>query len=156
MKKPACATDPKTVSVVSRANAFKDECMVVSAGKLFCSACREELSTKLSIIKNHVLSMKHSRSKVALAKREVRERDIAQVIQEYDKEVHPIGESLPEAQRVFRVKVVSTFLRAGIHMYLCSSCTTFVKYLSRVPTGWLMSGACMTRFPLFCLVNARN
>ena len=35
-------------------NGLKDEMIVVSSGKLFCSVCREELSLKLSIIKNHV------------------------------------------------------------------------------------------------------
>ena len=32
----------------------------------------------------------------------------------YEKEVHPSGETLPEAQKVYRVKVVSTFLKAGV------------------------------------------
>ena len=32
----------------------------------------------------------------------------------YDKDVHPVGESLPTDQRVFRVKVVSTFFKAGV------------------------------------------
>ena len=54
-KKPTsrCATDPKTLSVSDRAREFKHEIFVVSGGKLFCSACREEVSLKLSIIRNH-------------------------------------------------------------------------------------------------------
>ena len=35
-------------------------------------------------------------------------------MKDYDRQVHPTGETLPEVQRVFRVKVVSSFLRAGV------------------------------------------
>ena len=52
-KKPTCSTDPKGVSAVQRAKEFSGEMITVSAGNLFCSACREELSLKLSIIKGH-------------------------------------------------------------------------------------------------------
>ena len=46
----------------------------VYAGKLFCTACREELSLKLSIIPNHVKLSKHVLGKEALAKRISRTR----------------------------------------------------------------------------------
>ena len=62
-KNPKSAADPKNVSVWDRAAEFKDEMIVVSSGKLFCSACREELSIKLSIVKYHVNSAKHTDSK---------------------------------------------------------------------------------------------
>ena len=42
----------KSVSVVQRVNEFPGEMLTNSAGELFCSACREELSLKLSIVKN--------------------------------------------------------------------------------------------------------
>ena len=32
----------------------------------------------------------------------------------YDKEVHPFGEALPTDQCVFRMKVISTFVKAGV------------------------------------------
>ena len=32
----------------------------------------------------------------------------------YEQEVHPVGESLPEAHKLWRVKVVTTFLKAGV------------------------------------------
>ena len=47
-KKPFCWTDPKGVSVVQRAKEFSSELITISAGKLFCSVCREELPLKLS------------------------------------------------------------------------------------------------------------
>ena len=34
--------------------------LVVSRGKLFCSACREEISLKSSSVKNHLRSAKHA------------------------------------------------------------------------------------------------
>ena len=42
-KKPFCSTDPKGVSAAQRAKEFTSELITVSAGKLFCSVCREEL-----------------------------------------------------------------------------------------------------------------
>ena len=52
--------------MVQRVNEFPGEMLTNSAGNLFCSACREELSLKLSIVKNHVESAKHSRHKLQL------------------------------------------------------------------------------------------
>ena len=49
-----------------------------------------------------------------MARKEARERDIADALKDYDKTSHPAGETLPESQRVFRVKVLTSFLRAGI------------------------------------------
>ena len=62
-KKPACFVDPKGVSVARRVKEFLGEILRDSAGKLVCSACREELSLELSIVKNHVKSAKHARHK---------------------------------------------------------------------------------------------
>ena len=42
------------------------------------------------------------------------EKDIAKALQKYNEEIHLVGETLPEAQQVFRVKVVHTFLKAGV------------------------------------------
>ena len=99
---------------MQRVREFSKEELTQSAGKLFCSMCREELSLKLSIIKHHITSSKHVAGKEALARRESRERDIAKALESYDKEENPSGQTLPEAQRVYRIKVVTTFLKAGI------------------------------------------
>ena len=112
-KKPACSTDPKLVTPSQRVKTFPDKTRTVSAEKLFCSACRVELSLKQSIIKNYKELCKHVRSKDALGKREIRERDIAQAMKEYYKNARPAGETPPEAQRVFRAKVVTAFFNAG-------------------------------------------
>lgn len=78
-------------------------------------ACREELSLKKSTIKNHIHSgEKHKNAKANLAKKEARERDIAQYLSVYDKQEQPAGTSVTMEERVYRVKVVENFLKAGI------------------------------------------
>ena len=112
-KKPTCSTDPKGVSAAQRAKEFSGEMITVSAGKLFCSACWEELSLKHSTIKGHVQSAKHAQHKKWLAEKRSRERDVSQALKTYEQEVHPQGETYSEAHKLWRVKVVTTFMRAA-------------------------------------------
>lgn len=67
-RRPSCSTNPKSVTPSSRVREFPDKHLKVSAGVLFCGVCREELSTKRSIIANHVTSAKHKLSKLKLDK----------------------------------------------------------------------------------------
>ena len=111
----ANVTDPKSVSPTSRVKEFPGECLSVRSGKLFCDACREELALKKSTIKNHIESGdKHKRAKEKLSRKEARERDIAESLRSYDKEVQPAGTQVSMEERVFRLRVVEEFLRAGI------------------------------------------
>ena len=55
---------------------FPNQSLKASAGKLFCSTCREA-SLKRSIISNHATSTKHKQGKLKLAKKDSRESDIA-------------------------------------------------------------------------------
>ena len=105
--------DPKSVTPAQRVREVPDEQLCVSAGKLFCKACREELSTKLSILKGHIKTKKHADGVKRREAKEIRERDIARSLKAHD-ESHPRGETLPIDQRVYRVKVVTFFLRAGV------------------------------------------
>ena len=109
-----CSTDPPSVTPMQRAKEFSSEFVGISAGKLFCRACREELSLKKSSIQKHVTSLKHTAGKEKLAKKEKRDMDIVQASQKYDTDLHPSGETLPEAVRVYRVKVLCTFLKSGV------------------------------------------
>ena len=112
--KGAVAAEPQSISPATRVKEFPEESLCVSHGKLFCRACRETLSVKKSVVTQHIRSAKHSRGKDSVAKREKRERDISDMLKRYDKEVHPVGESLPDDVRVHRVKVVLAFMKAGI------------------------------------------
>ena len=60
---------PGSVTPAQRVKEFPKEELKVSAGKVFCNACREELSTKKSTIENHVGSAKHTAGKKGLQAR---------------------------------------------------------------------------------------
>jgi hypothetical protein len=83
--------------------------LCVSNKKLFCSACWEELSIKSSVVENHVRSLKHTTSKKNRDKNEAGEKEIAELLRLQDEVTHPKGETLPEDQRIFCVKVVTAF-----------------------------------------------
>ena len=57
----------KGVTPRQQVKEFPTEPFTVCHGQLFCSACREQLSLKRSILKNHVESLKHRNSKDRLA-----------------------------------------------------------------------------------------
>lgn len=90
---------------------FPDEKLSNMQGKLFSNACREIFSVKTSAISR---SAKHVSGKAHLATKEKKERDITDMFVKYDNAVHPVGETLSESVRVYRVRVLRTFLRAGI------------------------------------------
>ena len=59
------------------------------------------------MVKNHISSgNKHRDAKARLARKEARERDIAQSLVAHNKEEQPAGTSVSMAERVYRVKVV--------------------------------------------------
>ena len=66
------------------------------------------------MVNNHLKSAKHQAGKQRLAAKEKSECDIAEVLAAFDKEPHPVGKTLPQDQRVYPVKVVMAFLRAGV------------------------------------------
>ena len=106
--------DPITVTPAQRIREFPNESLKVSLGKLFCTACREELGLKRSIIHNHVKSAKHKNGMERIERKEARERDIAEALKRHDQTIRQKGDTLPESQRIYRVKVAMTFLRAGV------------------------------------------
>ena len=108
------SSDPQSVSPSQRAREFSSEYIGVSGGKLFCKACREELSLKKSTIEKHVSSTKHSAGKERIVNGKKQEMDIAEALKKYDAVVHPSGETLPESIRVYRVKVLRAFLKSGV------------------------------------------
>ena len=110
-----CATnDPKSVSPAARVKAYPNEPLTVSNKKLFCSGCREQLSVKKSSLELHIKSLKHVKGKERLASKEKRQLDISKSLKQYDNEVHPSGETLPQSTRVYRVNVVTALLKAGV------------------------------------------
>ncbi|KAK3730067.1 hypothetical protein QZH41_009898 [Actinostola sp. cb2023] len=104
----------KTNFVETRIREFKDEPFRNSNNKLFCDACREEISEKASIIKCHVESQKHKSGVERLAKKKKKDITVLDAMKKYDQEVHPKGEMLSDSKRLFRIKVMKTFLKAGV------------------------------------------
>ena len=106
--------DPKNIKPTQRVKEYQNEPFTVSNCNLFCKGCKEEISVKKSSIENHLKSLKHRNGKEKLRRRETQEADIAESLAKYNSEVHPKGETLPLSQQVFRVKVMRTFLQAGV------------------------------------------
>ena len=71
---------------------------------IFCNVCHECIGLKLTIIRNHIGSAKHSKNKETLKSKELINKNIVDCLQKY----------LPEAHQVFRVKVVTAFLKASV------------------------------------------
>ena len=104
---------------------YKDEPFTVSNCKLFCVGCREEICVKKSSIENHLNRQNTEKKKIC-------ESNVKSVLQNpwrsiikliiiviiinswYNSEVHPKGDMLPHSQQIFHVKVMQTFLRAGV------------------------------------------
>ena len=93
---------------------FPSKPLTVSNKKLFCTACRKQLSLKKSTTELHVKSVKHTRGKERFILKEKRQLDIAASLNEYDREFHPGGETLPDAIRIFRVNVLTALLKTGV------------------------------------------
>ena len=106
--------EPRSVSASQRVREFAGEHLFVLLGKLFCNACWETLSVKKSVLIQHVKSVKHATGKERLASKQARERNIADMLRKCDKDEHPIGETPSEEVSVYRIKVVTSFLKAGV------------------------------------------
>ena len=72
------------------------------------------MSLKKSIINFHINSQKHKSCKIKWQKRDAVQKDIAEALQGYDSVCHPKGETLDESVRVYRVNVVTSFLKSGV------------------------------------------
>ena len=59
-------SDPKNMSPRDRIEEFPGENLCLRGGKLFCNGCKEILSSKKSILKNHLASKKHAAGKKKL------------------------------------------------------------------------------------------
>ena len=65
--------------------------------RLFCEACREELSLKHSVLCSHMKSTKHIEGKKRLESKVAREKSIAEALKKHNEESHLRGETLPES-----------------------------------------------------------
>ena len=107
------ANDPKSVTPQQWVKEHNGECLCMSNKRLFCKAYREEPSLVSSSINNHIKSAKHREGKKRLESKEKRETDIAAALKISDSS-NPVGQTLPQDQCIYCVKVVTAFLRAGV------------------------------------------
>ena len=108
-------SDSKSISPSDRLKEFPDQSFKVNCSKkLFCDACREVLSCKKSSIETHIKTKKHEKGKERLKQKAATKMDIAQALRLFDKEQHPVGETLSESVRVYRVRVLMAMLKSGV------------------------------------------
>ena len=105
---------PKSITPHQRVKEFSNEGLVVSGGKLFCSACREEIGLKAQVIRLHLQSKKHATGKERLKKKKVQDVDIAESFKAYSSKEHVVGETLSSECQVYRIKAIKAFLKAGV------------------------------------------
>ena len=103
-------SDPKNMSPRDRIEEFPGENLCLRGG-LFCNGCKEILSSKKSILKNHLASKKHAAGKEKLKKTKKRDQTIEDSLR---KEKHNKDSMLPVEERAYRLQVVEEFLKAGI------------------------------------------
>ena len=103
--------DPTNTKPTQHIKEYPNEPFVVSNSKLFCNGCREELCIKKSSVKNHIASAKHKKGIERLKKKTAKEKDIAKSLKLYNSVEHLRGETLPEAQQVYRVKLIRNFYK---------------------------------------------
>ena len=114
--KGSVAVEP-SIPPSTRVKEFPNEHLSVVSRKLFCQACREPVSVKKSVLQQHIKSAKHGSRKKLLVSRKAQDKTIADMLRKYDKNKHPIGEGLSDEVRVFRIKVVKSFLKAGVDCF---------------------------------------
>ena len=83
-------------------------------GELFCEACRCEVGVKESLVKQHISSKRHVKGKKRRQSESVRQISVYEAMKAYEQRVHPKGETLPQSEKVWRINVVTPFLRAGV------------------------------------------
>jgi hypothetical protein len=69
------------------------------------------------VISNHIQSTKHSNSKKKCEARDKKQISIVEQQKKYNEETHVQGETLPDIQQAYHVRVVANFLKAGIPLH---------------------------------------
>ena len=107
--------DPTNIKPTQHIKEYPNEPFIVSNSKLCCNGCHEELSMciKKSSVENHIASAKYKKGIKRLKKKTAKEKDIAKSLKLNNSMEHLRGETLPEAQQVYRIKVMKSFLQAG-------------------------------------------
>lgn len=106
--------DPKNISANERVKTYPDEPFTLRNSNFFCCACKEVQALKKNSLEYHMKSQKHINGRKKLAVKSEEDLSILESLHAYDRRVHPVGDGLPDSTRLYRVKVVSTMLKAGV------------------------------------------
>ena len=148
--KGSSSFNPKTVVPADRVKLYPNEYLKVhpTLKMLFCTACREPVSLKKSVIDLHIKSSKHVCGKKKVDLKEKKENDIGEMLKDYDKDCHPVGENLSNPIRVYRVKVISTFMKAGVPLHKVDCFRNLLE-----ETGFSLAGSQHLRELIPCIQN---
>ena len=100
---------------VDRIKQFPGESLCLRNSKLFCDACKELLSSKKSILQNHVASKKHDSGKAKIKKKKKtkkRDQTITEALRLDNTQSKDYA--LPVEERAYCLQMVEEFLKAGI------------------------------------------
>ncbi|KAK3238548.1 hypothetical protein CYMTET_51450 [Cymbomonas tetramitiformis] len=105
--------EPK-IKPSKRITQFPDQCLRVSAGRLFCGCCKESLSLLKQSVKTHVLSAKHLGAKEKFVLRRRDDEHVRDVLVEYFKEHEDeVTANLDPEVHLYRYRVTEGLLYAG-------------------------------------------
>lgn len=106
--------EPTKVTPSDRVRAFPNDCLEVAKGRLFCRACKHELSVRWSNFNVHINSNKHKRAAGAYQTRaEETDRLTAFMNDYYLQNPGEVGSGTAPATILFRWTVVESFLNSG-------------------------------------------
>ena len=91
----------------------------------------------------HIKSKKHERGKNRAEKQNRQELSFIDALKHFDKEHHPVGKTLPATTRVYRVKVITSMLKAGVPLTMLACFREWLEYIE--------PEAVRKRIPMPCL-----
>ena len=66
-------------------------------------------------LQTHLKTNKRMKRKERLQQRVAKEMDLVIALKLHDQEYHPVGETLPDSVRVYRIRVLTAMLKSGIY-----------------------------------------
>eukprot|EP00967_Tisochrysis_lutea_P134210 scaffold236692_cov41-Tisochrysis_lutea.AAC.3 len=108
--------DPKSVKATTRLAEFPDQTFLISQGKLYCKACKTDVTLIKSSIHKHISTSKHKDNLAKFNIRNAWDEDIKVFLSDYFKE-HPDeigGTNIAPETLLHRYRVVAGCLKNGV------------------------------------------
>ena len=75
--------EPSSVRALDRVKSYPDECLESRQGRLFCRACKHDISVRKTAFITHLSSKKHKVNKTTLGKKIDRDKDVTEFVSDY-------------------------------------------------------------------------